>query len=278
MVYFSYSNEAVNVLNLFYQKHYMVYVEGRDDVCFWEMIFKKTSTIKVEIQDVGGCEELIPYIKKIHAGEIDAIVACDMDLNIFDDKYNEHNRVIRTNKYSIENSMINERTITNIIKMLGRYSEKEIKKINIDNWMIDTYDKVTPLIKMDIGNYLFSKGLSIVGDNADRFMTSKKSYILSSEKIQEHIEKLEINLSEAEKDKLAKKIKCSDSSLSSWLRGHFLFSATLRFICYVLENDGRKISLSNDGFYSNLIQSFEIFFNTENKDYIYYKDKIGRIS
>ncbi|EKN5945674.1 hypothetical protein DVQ14_08415, partial [Yersinia enterocolitica] len=69
-----------------------------------------------------------------------------------------------------------------------------------------------------------------------------------------------------------------DSSLSSWLRGHFLFSATLRFICYALENDGRKISLSNDGFYSNLIQSFEIFFNTENKDYIYYKDKIGRIS
>ncbi|RLM02058.1 hypothetical protein BIY27_26050 [Gibbsiella quercinecans] len=88
----SYSNEAFNVLNLFYQKDYMVYVEGRDDVCFWEMIFNKTSNIKVEIQDVGVCEELIPYIEKIYNGEIEAIVACDMDLKYFDDTKKEHNR------------------------------------------------------------------------------------------------------------------------------------------------------------------------------------------
>ncbi|WP_409161139.1 DUF4435 domain-containing protein [Pectobacterium sp. B2J-2] len=274
----SYSNEAFNVLNLFYQKDYMVYVEGRDDVCFWEMIFNKTSNIKVEIQDVGGCEELIPYIEKIYNGEIEAIVACDMDLKYFDDTKKEHNRIIRTKKYSIENTMINEEVLLNIIKLLGRYSSKEIKKIDVNQWLEDTYEKATPLVKMDIGNYIFSKGIPIVGDNANRFMQSKNSYMLSSEKIQNHIQKIGIKLSEAEKKELSKIIEKSDSNLSSWLRGHFLFSAALRFVCYTLDDDERKISLSKDAFYSNLMQSFEKNFNESNEEYIYYKNKINLIA
>ncbi|HCX7732599.1 TPA: hypothetical protein OZ640_004640, partial [Escherichia coli] len=38
---FSWSNEAENVISLFYDADIMVYVEGEDDIAFWEIIFKK---------------------------------------------------------------------------------------------------------------------------------------------------------------------------------------------------------------------------------------------
>ncbi|EFH8005158.1 DUF4435 domain-containing protein, partial [Escherichia coli] len=78
---FSWSNEAENVISLFYDADIMVYVEGEDDIAFWEIIFKKNGRFNVEVQDVGGCEALQPYIEKITSGEINAIVARDSDLN-----------------------------------------------------------------------------------------------------------------------------------------------------------------------------------------------------
>ncbi|PWC10085.1 DUF4435 domain-containing protein [Brenneria corticis] len=274
----AYSNEAQNVLNLFYQVDYMVYVEGPDDICFWETIFKKTSNLKIEIQDVGGCEELQPYIDKVYNGEIDAIIACDMDLKKFDKTLKDHNKIIRTRKYSIENSLINEIIILRIIKLLGRYSSKEIKKFNVNKWMLDFYDKTLPLIKLDIINFLFSKGVSVIGDNADRFMESKNSYTLSEDKIQQYIEKLGINLSEEEQRLLEEEIAINKDELSFWLRGHFLFSAALRFISYSLRNDKRRVTLSNDAFYASLIQAFDSVFDESNDEYIYYKTKINMIA
>ncbi|MDM9086694.1 DUF4435 domain-containing protein [Klebsiella pneumoniae] len=61
---FSWSNEAENVISLFYDADIMVYVEGEDDIAFWEIIFKKNGRFNVEVQDVGGCEALQPYIEK----------------------------------------------------------------------------------------------------------------------------------------------------------------------------------------------------------------------
>ncbi len=38
---FHYSSEAENILNRFYQAEIMVYVEGDDDICFWETYFQQ---------------------------------------------------------------------------------------------------------------------------------------------------------------------------------------------------------------------------------------------
>ena len=71
----TYSADAHNVLSKFYNADKMVYVEGDDDVLFWEFIFNKFSNFKVKVQGVGGKPELEKYIKRICDGEINSIAA-----------------------------------------------------------------------------------------------------------------------------------------------------------------------------------------------------------
>lgn len=42
-----YSLEALNLLNAFHQVDKVVYVEGQDDVPFWEFLFKKFTNLNI---------------------------------------------------------------------------------------------------------------------------------------------------------------------------------------------------------------------------------------
>ncbi len=43
---FNWSDEAENVISMFYDADIMVYVEGEDDIGFWEIVFKKKWSTK----------------------------------------------------------------------------------------------------------------------------------------------------------------------------------------------------------------------------------------
>lgn len=49
----------------FYNKRAIVYVEGVDDVPFWGEYFDSAD---YEVQEVGGCENLMQYIAKNEMG------------------------------------------------------------------------------------------------------------------------------------------------------------------------------------------------------------------
>ena len=55
----SYSLDALRVKALFYNKKAMVYVEGPEDINFWDPYFDRDV---FEIESVNGCENLKPYI------------------------------------------------------------------------------------------------------------------------------------------------------------------------------------------------------------------------
>ncbi len=65
MAKLEYSVGAKNVLTRFYRVDKMLYVEGDDDVPFWEFMFEKFADFNVEVQEVGGKEELRKYVKLI---------------------------------------------------------------------------------------------------------------------------------------------------------------------------------------------------------------------
>ena len=60
-----YSKNALDVKAQFYNKRAIVYVEGVDDVPFWGEYFDSAD---YEVQEVGGCENLMQYIAKIRDG------------------------------------------------------------------------------------------------------------------------------------------------------------------------------------------------------------------
>lgn len=274
----NYSEEAEDIMNLFFQVDYMLYVEGPDDVCFWEIIFQKTSDITVQVQDVGGCNELKPYIKRILSNELNALVACDSDLTRFSEENISHPKVIRTYGYSIENSFVNERTIQRVVKNLGRFSAKEVSSYNYKNWFDDVYNKSKPLVLLDIYNYMNGLGISVVSDNAERFMKSRNSAELCNIKIREHIRLLCRDVDDYDENEFCSELlDIHDTSLELWLRGHFLLSAIFKSVMCFLNQMGKKVSFSSDAFYTGLITAFETSFNNSQPEFNYYRDVINKI-
>lgn len=275
---FGWSDGAENVISMFYNADIMVYVEGVDDIGFWEIVFKKNGRLNVEVQDVGGCDALTPYMEKIAAGKVNAIVARDADLNFFSSNIIKHNNIIYTKGYSIENCILDEKVISRILKNLGKYSAREIQGIDISAWLRELYHNLENLITLDIYNHVNIRGQSIVGDSCERFMQSKASYLTSRDKIDAYIQGLPDDFKTqglAAKEDLKFP---NETTINCWLRGHFLFSATLRFITNYLAKDERKKSISKDGFYSNMLTAFEIYFTEEHDDYDYYRQKIALIA
>ena len=52
-----YSLDALDAKGLFYNKSLTVYVEGNDDVLFWDYLFK-IAEVSAHIEDVGGDKEI----------------------------------------------------------------------------------------------------------------------------------------------------------------------------------------------------------------------------
>lgn len=64
------SNRAINVTHQFYDKKFMLYVEGDDDVVFWDEHFRKYMPVEFyEIEQVHGKENLGRYIEGIKTGK-----------------------------------------------------------------------------------------------------------------------------------------------------------------------------------------------------------------
>ncbi|WP_130831117.1 DUF4435 domain-containing protein [[Erwinia] mediterraneensis] len=275
---FFYSAEAENIINLFYQSDLMVYVEGPDDICFWEIIFEKASGLKVEIQELGGCKEIEKYIERIIKEDLKVVVACDSDLTKFkDEKHQKTKRIIRTSGYAIENTFISNDGILRAIRTLGKFKAKDMLSLNISKWEEDFYKNIEELVKIDIYNYIHESGIPVIGDSSIRFMKSKNSSLLCENKINTHKEevigKIE-RFNPKEVDELLEKL---NTTPKNWLRGHFLFSAIHRLISSTIASYGRKINLSYDALYSILINNFESIFDESHNEFDYYKKEIAQI-
>jgi mannose/fructose/N-acetylgalactosamine-specific phosphotransferase system component IID len=277
MTNFFYSTDAESIMNRFHGVDVMVYVEGQDDIPFWEFMFNKFSSISIEVQDVGSCSALEPYIKKIYLNQINAIVACDMDFTVFKDDFFEHNNIIKTFGYSIENSMLHVDNIHKAIAVIGRLSSKKVNKEEVQHWLDDFHQRLEHLIKMDIYNEVNALGISVVGDNSTRLMKSKTSCEICDEKLESYITKIIPNLTGYDRGVVESLIVEAGLESKQLLRGHFLFSAVAKFVANFVKSKGLKISLSNDALYSAFMLSLESTFTEDNNEFQYYKDALEGI-
>jgi len=266
----NHSLEAEDILNLFYQSDYIVYVEGQDDICFWEKILKETTDLKFEVQDVGGSTQLLNYMNAIIENDLKVIVACDSDLTFFDGEQKVHSRILRTYGYAIENTYISHSSIKLIIKSIAKLKAQQADFLPVAEWLDDLANKTRELIQLDIFNQINKCGISVVGDNATRFMKNANSCVLCEEKIGVFIDQIKASLPGYNSEETASQIASRGLSHISWLRGHFLFSAVAKFISTQASRFGKKPSISNESLYSNFMSLFENDFNGMHREYEYY--------
>lgn len=273
---FDYSVEARNVLNKFYNVDRIVYVEGDDDIPFWEIIFEKLAGFSVEFESVGGKPEILKLVKTIESGEADYLLAMDSDYDVMIG-FEANKSIIRTYGYSIENTLICTETICKSLKTLLRLAVKETPQKICQQWLDEFEERVRHLVACDILNHVNGFGLSVIPSSCERLMKSKNSFELCDRKIEKLINELDQEFDEKALLIEQNKVLGRNLRFIDIVRGHFLFSAALKFLKVQAKRLGKNISVSNDMFYLAIITVFENIFDKEHRHFSYYKQQIETV-
>ena len=255
-----YSLPALEAKSLFYKKDIVVYVEGKEDTLFWVNLFD-IGNVDAHIEDVGGNKEIEKYINNIIDNDADFYVACDRDHTEFLDQQKNHSRIIKTFGYSIENSMYNPNELEKVISKLCK------QKLNISDelliWSKEFSDSVYELIKLDIANYKYQKGISIFGDNCYPFLTAQNSHKICAKKTNAFIDKKKASFTTKELEDVSSLITQSKKDFWFMIKGHFITHAIINLIKYhVTKHTGSSTGVTLDMLYTLTVDCRE---NWENK-------------
>lgn len=265
-----YSNDALNVRSAFFDAEITMYVEGDDDVLFWEIIIPTELKNKVHIEPLGGSQEVDRYIKKIEKNEINAIAARDSDFT-FRQSTQTHKRIIYTAGYSIENTIYTAETIHQTVRAWCKASSINSKQ-TID-WLKSLETSLYDLIHYDIANEVYNKGISIMPDNCTKLMEDQKSPHPCIVKISSHIKNISPHFKPSEINK-CKSIIPKGRKLTDFMRGHFLASAVLKYIAATATQLNRKITISADSLYAASISQFSRLWGESHPHFHHYDKQI----
>ena len=261
MAELEYSNKALEVKCLFYNKKITVYVEGKDDPPFWRNLFS-LADIEARIESVGGKNELDKYIDKIINEDAGFYVATDDDNSEFTESDLQHEKVIRTYGYSIENSMYHY--LNPIEKTISEICRKQLDlSTDFNTWVTEFSKKVYELIVYDIANNKYGKGISIFGDNCYKFLKSRNSHEICTTKIQKFLVSKKDKFSAEEINAVKESINQSEKDLWFLIKGHFITNALINFIKRTIKKEiGTNKTMTLDFLYSITIDCKE---NWENR-------------
>lgn len=253
---FVHSGQAISIIHRFYNKKFMVYVEGPDDIPFWDDKFSsEISSSNYEIESVNGKENLDIYIAGVLSGNIkNVIIACDDDYGGYQVvNYIDHPQIVHTYGYSIENSMFCPFRISAYIRTLARNRLDYTPEVNC--WYATFCESAKRLLPYDILNStLHCSTFSCFGDNCCRFLQSKDSAYLDDDKIDEWVMKISNTFPEDKLENINRLIDVDCRNIRYVIKGHFLTNAVINLIKRkVFDATNQHITLSNDAIYAQFV-------------------------
>ncbi len=186
-----YSVEARNVLDKFFAVDTLVYVEGDDDIVFWELLFDHFSEIDVKVEDAGGKKQLEARLAEISSGAGDFLIAMDSDYDLLQE-HSDHPQVLRTFGYSMENTVVSEVTLQRLVRHIAKVPSLSFPLMSAQEWLSDLESATEPLILADIVNRTEGIGQTVISKNCDRFLTSRRSSSICPRKVESHLQELSI--------------------------------------------------------------------------------------
>lgn len=251
----AYSESALRVKAAFYNKKAMVYVEGTDDIIFWEQFFDK-DVYKVE--DVGGCGNFKSYIQRLNNGEKSFIIAGDLDYSPYTSSSCNSSLYVTTYSHSIENVMYCPHNINHAVQRLARDSRIDSIK-EIENFYDRFVSNVDKLLILDVANNIFGKGVRIFGDSCFRFLDQKNLPEIDSNKVTNFYNEI-VNCFEEKEIKYVKAFLQSEQrSKRLLIKGHFLTEAIRLWINKrVPAVSPKNPQLNSDALYEALVTCHDI--------------------
>jgi hypothetical protein len=268
-----YSVDALNAKSAFYRAKTLVYVEGDDDVLFWEELFSKVPDFSAAIESVWGSGELEKYIKQIEAGDLHAIAARDSDFLRFQGAVSQAARVIYTFGYSMENSLYTADVIHQLAKTWCK--SPSITRAQCSQWLADLGLAFSPLIELDVANAISNCGEVVLTDNCTRFMTGQSSATPCSKKIATHAADVRTRIPSRAVAAAKRARATAPNGSVDHLRGHLLATAVVKFLLQTAKALGKKINVSMDSLYANAISNFARAFGPAHPHYAHYSASIS---
>ena len=246
---FSFSIKAQNVEAQFYNKKAIVYVEGDDDLIFWQQFFPCSC---FEIKKVDGCNNIEKKIYEIEKSGLKCIVACDSDYKSFEDDYKTHPLVVHTLSHSIECIMYCPVNINECIKKLSRTLEDKTNDI------IRCYkqfgEDTKELIAYDIANNVYKLGIKVTGDSCSRFLKSPKSCYIDLSKVFKYLEPLKASFVGVDIEEIMQSIDKDIRNMRQITKGHFQTSFVINMIKdFVKKASHSEITLPDNVLYALLV-------------------------
>ena len=264
----SYSSKALDTLLLFHRKRYVVYVEGKDDRLFWNIILRAIGIDDFIIKIAGGVEEIEKYTRSVVDDDADIFLIRDCDYtDLFDIQVN-HPRVLYTYSYSIENSLYCPRNISAAISIYSRTNDDCLDDAEL--WLEEFSEAFRHLIILDVANEKFGKGIEVLGDKCNRYLSSKRSHIPSDEKIHQKIANIREKFTKDELDAIENILKNKGKRLRYVIRGHFLTNAVINYI----KHKSGLTSMSYDMLYGQMIAQLKVNYQ-ENVEFHHAKKKLA---
>lgn len=240
---FSWSANALNVLNQFHEVEFIVFVEGQDDVPFWDIIISYFTTKKFNVKPAGEKSTLKKYL---HERTLDSnyLIAMDSDYDQLNGDLNNQ-EVMLTYGYSIENTLITPSVIQDLIATHSRIQKSNVEIDSVKKWIDDFEVVIEALLAADILNREQKiTDRQIIPDNASRFYEGNALFP-QADKINTYLVQHGFDL-----DDLSCREKLQHFTIFEITKGHFVFSAVFKFIKKQVDSyRGNSVSISNESFY-----------------------------
>lgn len=246
------SKTAIEKEHMFYNVDCIIYVEGEDDIVFWDCILRRDAIPKYKVKQVGGKGNLIQYLNYIDNDTRTFTVACDRDYRDFVNP-SFSKKVLVTYGHSIENTMYCGHQICDMIFKFGRGVRHDLNFVC--QWTESIEASIKELLKYDIANEKYDLGISVGVESSERFLSENPKYLLDQAKIESHIDSIKNSFNRLHIEEISAKIDSMEIKIYKCIRGHFLTALVRNYICThsQVERSCRKIDISNEALFSLLI-------------------------
>jgi len=240
---------------LFYRGKLLIYVEGPDDVSFWSNVFpNKVGNRTPKFKPVGGdisLEERVRVLtdRNISEDQKNFIVARDSHYRKIAKELSNDRKVIETEYHSIENVMLCKCMITKTIRGLSR--KISYPESSVERWLKKYDEHIYPIMVIDFLNKKSQGNKSVMDNGCYRLLLNPDSSEFDANKISQHV----INSGFKECDILQAGIDRKIYKPRYYSRGHFYFSAVLKFIkSEVKKLDNKSARISKDSLFTMALQ------------------------
>lgn len=248
-----YTTSALSVKAAFYNKKAMVYIEGEDDIFFWEQFFDPK---KYQVQDVGGCKNLKRYYDLINEGIKTFIIAEDSDYKGFI-YCGTSPLIIRTYSHSVENMMYCPKNLNHMIQRHCRSKVSCLKFIN--DYYEDLMEKCHKLLVLDVANYIYGKGVKVLGDSCFRFLDQTRLPFVNQEAVDNYYDSIVGRFTTKEIEEAERRIAADEREERLMIKGHFLTEAIRLLVDRCIKQKSNKNPrIDSNNLYVSLVECIKV--------------------